>query len=322
MTLTVTSRGTKLKKYGSCLEAERPDGKDLVPVRGLDAVLITAPCSLTSEAIVLCMERNIPITMLDWKGAPLWRIDRIQGGAAPLIRRRQLTYGETKGGVAMAKRLLTEKNKNRIVFLKYIASNRRNKAGQAVKECCAEIEAILQKISDVHGESVKAIRQTLLGYEGTAGRAYYRMIGELLPQKANFQGRLPGSGEDVINQMLNYGYGVLYHRLYSLCVQACLDPYIGILHADAYNEPVLVYDLIEPFRVTVESAVFKLASKGRLSEERHLEPAEADGKARLSGEAKRLLLTALEQELSGKRYGKNAEIRMKALTFELAAKLK
>ena len=50
MTLTITSRGTKLRKYGGCLEVEKPDGKDRVSARVLYAVHIAAPCGMTPDA--------------------------------------------------------------------------------------------------------------------------------------------------------------------------------------------------------------------------------------------------------------------------------
>ena len=137
MTLTVTSRGAKLRRYGCCVEVEKPDGRDRVPAAELKAILLTVPCGLTSELITMCMERGIVITMLDWRGTPLWRIDQIHGGGHALTCRGQLAFSDSEEGVAAAKRLLAEKNRNRIDFLKRLASNRRNQTGKELKECCA-----------------------------------------------------------------------------------------------------------------------------------------------------------------------------------------
>ena len=193
MTLTVTSKGAKLKRCGCCIEVEKPDGLVRIPASELKSVLLTVPCSLTSEMIALCMERNIAITMLDWRGAPLWRIDQIHGGARPLICRNQLAYGDTEEGVEMAKRLLREKNRNRIDFLKRLASNRRNETGEEIKECCAEIEQMVAKLNAVKGKAVKDVRQTLLGFEGTAGRMYFRPKGGCKKSRACVhKGACPG----------------------------------------------------------------------------------------------------------------------------------
>ena len=37
-----------------------------------------------------------------------------------------------------------------------------------------------------------------------------------------------------------------------------IDPYIGIMHRDDYNRPVLVYDIIEIYRVWVDYVVYNL----------------------------------------------------------------
>ena len=262
MTLTVTSCGTKLRKNGSCIVAESSAGKKQVAAEELSSILLTAPCSLTSDVISLCAERNITITMLDHTGQPSWRTDRIHGGAGPMIRRRQLFLSESAEGVALAKRLLLEKNENRIGFLKRLAANRRNASGKALKQSCKRLEGYMAELDGVSGDTLEPIRETLMGYEGAAGREYFQALARILPKSAGFQGRARGSGADPFNQMLNYGYGILYRRIFDLCVQANLDPYIGLLHAEAYNRPVLVYDLIEPFRFLVESTVFSLFAKG------------------------------------------------------------
>ena len=323
MTLTVTSGGTKLRKYGRCIVAENSAGKTQVSAEELSSVLLTAPCSLTSEVITLCMEHNITITMLDHTGQPAWRADRIHGGAGPTIRRRQLFLSESAEGVALAKRLLLKKNENRIAFLKKLAANRRNAAGTALIESCKRLDLYMAELNSVSGETLPPIRETLMGYEGIAGREYFQALSRILPKCAGFQGRARGSGADTFNQLLNYGYGILYRRLFDLCVQAGLDPYIGLLHAEAYNRPVLVYDLIEPFRYLVENTVYSLFAKGKGYVRNLIEPEEEQsGERRLSTEGKKALIAALEELLERESDGTCPKKEMRDLVFGLARDLK
>lgn len=44
----------------------------------------------------------------------------------------------------------------------------------------------------------------------------------------------------------------------SAILAAGLDPYMGILHVDQHNKPVLSYDLIEPFRPWIDKLLIDL----------------------------------------------------------------
>lgn len=47
-------------------------------------------------------------------------------------------------------------------------------------------------------------------------------------------------------------------RVEGALIIAGIDPYIGILHRDDYGRPVLVYDVIEIFRVWADYVVFSI----------------------------------------------------------------
>jgi CRISPR-associated protein Cas1 len=64
-------------------------------------------------------------------------------------------------------------------------------------------------------------------------------------------GREGRGATDPFNQVLNYGYGMLYKQVEHALVLAGLDPYGGLLHADRAGKPSLVLDLIEEFRQAV-----------------------------------------------------------------------
>jgi len=53
-------------------------------------------------------------------------------------------------------------------------------------------------------------RGTLMGLEGSAGRAYFACLGQLVPEAYRFEGRSRHPARDAFNAMLNYSYGVLY----------------------------------------------------------------------------------------------------------------
>jgi CRISPR-associated protein Cas1 len=70
-----------------------------------------------------------------------------------------------------------------------------------------------------------------------------------------------------VNAFLNYGYGILYGKVEGALIKTGIDPYIGVLHRDDYNRPVLVYDVIELYRVWVDYVVYSLVIQNALTDE-------------------------------------------------------
>lgn len=73
-----------------------------------------------------------------------------------------------------------------------------------------------------------------------------------------FKERSQHPARDMVNALLNYGYGILYGSIQVELIKAGIDPYIGVLHRDNYNKPVLVYDIIELYRTWIDEVVFSL----------------------------------------------------------------
>ncbi len=71
---------------------------------------------------------------------------------------------------------------------------------------------------------------------------------------------------------------------------AGLDPYVGFLHRDDYNQKSMVFDFIEPYRIFVETAVFRLFAAKKVNKA-HVD--EITNGVTLNKEGKELLVTAL-----------------------------
>jgi len=67
---------------------------------------------------------------------------------------------------------------------------------------------------------------------------------------------------DGLNAMLNYGYAVLRAGIARAVMAAGLHPGFGLMHSNRSNPMVLIDDLMEPFRPTVDREVFHLAGRG------------------------------------------------------------
>ena len=138
------------------------------------------------------------------------------------------------------------------------------------------------------------MRGTLMGLEGSAGRAYLACLGRLVPEAYRFEGRSRQPAKDAFNAMLNYSYGVLYSLVEKACVCAGLDPHVGFLHTDNYAKKSLVFDLIEPFRILGDRSAVLLFT-GRRAQKDFFEA--VPGGVALTREGKAFFIASLNERL-------------------------
>ena len=126
------------------------------------------------------------------------------------------------------------------------------------------IDAISKLLVYVDGKKSK---RELLTIESRVSNLYFRTYAGLFDKKYIFDSRRGGGNSmsnryasDVINGLLNYGYSVLAAEIAKFVYGLGLDPYYGFYHEEDTSFQALVYDLIEPFRWFVESAVYQIAS--------------------------------------------------------------
>ena len=101
--------------------------------------------------------------------------------------------------------------------------------------------------------------------------------------------------ERFYHHLLNYGYGVLYRNVEGALIKSGIDPYIGVLHRDEYNRPVLVYDVIELYRVWVDYVVVSFISQNVITDEYY--SVGSDGSHWLEPLGRRILIQALNDYL-------------------------
>jgi CRISPR-associated protein Cas1 len=113
---------------------------------------------------------------------------------------------------------------------------------------------------------------------------------KLLLVAVNWQGREGQGATDLVNSLLNYGYGVLYTRVEQALMLAGLDPFAGFVHTDRPGKPSLVYDLVEEFRQPiVDRTIFALLNLRTGFEQ--------DNDGRLTADTRKLLIRKLNERL-------------------------
>jgi CRISPR-associated protein Cas1 len=83
-----------------------------------------------------------------------------------------------------------------------------------------------------------------------------------LPPDVEWLDRVTRGASDLVNQCLNYGYGILYAQVERAVLLAGLDPYAGFLHEDRPGKQSLILDVVEEFRAyAVDRCVFALLNQ-------------------------------------------------------------
>ena len=238
-------------------------------IREVNAIFLTKGVRLTTDALILAIRENIPVLLIDAIGHPIGQVWSGQFGSIATIRKNQALFSTDSQGLRWISRLLQQKIDNQQQLLQTFL-----RSGEHDAPFAAEVERsipIFRKMSDNlrDWQPLSARRSdddaaSFRGWEGTATRHYFRCLSLALPEKYRFAARSKRPAYDPFNALLNYLYGMLYPMVELAQMKAGLDPYNGILHADEYNRPTLVFDMIEPYRHWAEWIAAKLCIEGLL----------------------------------------------------------
>jgi len=256
MQLVINSPGTFITQKDGCFQLKNEDKRFDISPQKIESIIISNKAMITSQAVVAALENNIDIVFMDAFGNPIGRIWFAKMGSTALIRRNQLAVSETDKGLELVTDMIRRKMENQAAFLKKLMYARPGKE-KFFTGAIAVIEKAVNSLNKLEGTPDK-VRNTIMGIEGTAGRAYFQSISKTMPEKYHFKGRSRQPAKDPFNAVLNYCYGVLYGTVEKACILSGLDPYVGFLHTDNYNKKSFVFDLIEPFRVFSEQTAIYL----------------------------------------------------------------
>ena len=291
--------------------------KKKIPPKKVSAIVMDRGTSLTYEAVKTALEHNIDIVFAEGDGAPIGRVWHSKLGSTTKIRKRQLEASLNAEAVEWVKTWVTAKINNQIDFVKELKKHRTAKADQ-IDDVLARMESLSDKVRNLTGGVITDISDTLRGYEGTAGRFYFQLLSSLLVKEHQFKGRSYRPAEDPFNAFLNYGYGILYSRIERCIMIAGLDPYVGFLHRDDYNQTSFVFDFIEPYRPFVDLTVYRLFSGKKVNGDHFLEIKNGVG---LTKEGKKLIVESFIKRFDTDkiRYRGRNQTRMNAIQMDAHA---
>lgn len=266
MELILNTFGLSLNRDNEAFVITKKGERHRIPVDDVKAIQISRGAQITSDAVMLAVEHEIDVMFMDKGGHPIGRVWSPRYGSISTIRKGQLNFTASHAALEWIKEVIMQKMENQQALM-LLLQPRDSGLERERKRNIDRIEDYRIKVSKLEGEIVSDVAPTLRGWEGQASRIYFATIVQYLPEKFQFEQRSQHPAMDVANAFLNYGYGILYGKIEGALIKAGVDPYIGILHRDDYNRPVLVYDVIELYRIWVDYVVFTLLAQNGITEE-------------------------------------------------------
>lgn len=247
--LIVSGFGTRLQKEGELIRVvSKENGEEhtvLVTPHGLEQVIISGECSITSGFVRLLIENNVDLVFVEHRPTKFFaRVVRNDFNMVTEVWRKQIMMPPARR-VEIGREITDTAIYNKIRLLQMLAKNR-NIDLQSQIEHLNRARAALKQSTDTG---------SLIGIEGDATQTYYSAIRKVIPKKFKFLRREKHPPRDPVNSILSYGYTVLASRVEYGIMLAGLNPYEGIVHSTYRNRQALGFDLIEEFRQPIVDRV-------------------------------------------------------------------
>lgn len=294
MELILNTFGASLSRDNEGFVITHKDGRQRLPVVGIKSIQISKGAQITSDAVMLAIENEIEIMFMDKSGKPVGRVWSPKYGSISTIRKGQLNFTFTKDALIWIKDIVSKKIENQQALL-LMMQTQVLETDNLRKKSISRLEDYRQKIEKLDGEIVSDVASQLRGWEGVASKIYFETLNAFIPEEFRFASRSQHPALDIVNALLNYGYGLLYGKIEGALIKAGIDPYVGILHRDDYNRPVLVYDVIEVYRVWVDYVVYSLVIQRVITDDYY--SVREDGSYWLEGLGRRILIQSLNDYL-------------------------
>jgi len=231
--------------------------------------LLTTAGSISAELMAEAAVRNIAIIILGHDGKPAVRVGPLEAPAFHLSL-AQTQLAATAGGLDLARLLVCGKIRNQANLLRYYTKYPERRGRGFLERTTAairELESVEQivaaaTLSEPFDHDLE--RNRLFAAEGQAAANYWSAVKTLLWWKPGFEGRVRRGAGDLVNSLLNYGYGILYSRVSGVLSRTGLNVNVGFLHKPQPGKPSLVFDFIEEFRsAAVDRVVFSMLNLGK-----------------------------------------------------------
>lgn len=228
-------------------DENRKEIKQTIPIQDIDSVVIHGYGQITTQAIHLCSYHGVAVQWMSFSGKFAAGTAASPGRVQQRIRQYAALQDEPTR-LRLARALVHAKVEMQLRYL--LRCTRGGKSNRTA--IATEIELIRVSLRGIdRAESAG----TLLGYEGTAARAYFASLPAILsnniPAELVPKGRSKHPPLDRFNSLLSYGYSLLYGLVERTALSVGLEASFGFYHRPRSSAPPLVMDVMELFRTNI-----------------------------------------------------------------------
>lgn len=243
----VNQRARVSRSADTLLVSDADGGAEKVGSREVTDLVIHGHAQITTQALRLCADAEIPVHFVTTSGSYLGAFSGPTGGVQRRIRQFR-GLADDAFALGLARRLLLAKIE---MQLRHVLRGSRK-----ADELRDRVESYLATIRQgLRGCAHAKTREEMMGEEGNAARAYFAALAAMVVPDAGEAMRPVGRSrrppQDRFNALLSFGYSLLLKDVHSAILRVGLEPSFGVLHQPRSSAFPLVLDLIELFRVPV-----------------------------------------------------------------------
>jgi len=235
------------------------------PIGALAHIMINGNgITLSSNLVEYCLANKISIDFFNSSGAHSGSILSNKYIESTLWNRQAQCSEEKR--MILAEAIIQAKLKNQYYLVKYFHKYHKHTSSHFAVQYndLGTFYTAFKAFLHICDKSDEQFIVNLVGKESQGAVKYWSYIRELLSDdNVSFEKRERHGAKDLVNSMLNYGYAILYSRVWQALLEAKLNPFDSIIHVRQPGKPTFVYDVVEIFRAqVVDRVVISLIQKG------------------------------------------------------------
>ena len=218
--------------------------------------------SISSNALNYCMQKGIGVDYFTKTGKHIGSFLSDSYVHTSLWYNQVSMSPDSKSRLAVS--IISGKVRNQVNLIKYFHKYHKNVSpalNEKFDEIIPKIKIILTEMRNLLGK--EDYISALTNMEARCAEYYWTYIRELLKDDlVGFERRERKGATDLVNMLLNYGYAILYPRVWRSLLKHKLNTSCSVIHIPRKGKPTFVYDVIELFRAqSVDRVVISLIQK-------------------------------------------------------------
>ena len=263
--LIVSSYGTFIGVNNKGITVKTMGKKQTLPTTSnlQHITVLSDGVSISSNALAYCMQKRIGIDFFNATGKHTGSFLSAAFMQTSLWTKQANLPLENKS--KLATNIIIGKIRNQMNLIKYFHKYHKESSEtlkQKYSEILPKLKILLAEIKATAGPEENYATK-LTNMEAKGAELYWGYIRELIQDDgACFTHRERHGATDLVNCMLNYGYAILYARIWQAILHRKMNPTQSVIHAPQPGKPTFVYDVIELFRTqAVDRVVISLIQK-------------------------------------------------------------